>query len=164
MPLDPVFRIAGIVVRGFGRGSKQLGIPTANVDAGSLRRALAETTAGIYAGWASVGASPAVYKMAMSVGFNPFFKDQKEKTCEPWLLHDFGEGHEFYGQPIRLVAVAYVRPEADFSSLEALVARIHMDAEVARAALDDPRYARHAADASLLPAGAGGGMAAQAAA
>ena len=60
------------MVTGFGRGSKQLGIPTANVDADSLRGALlSEAISGIYAGWASVGTSLAVHKMAMSIGWNP---------------------------------------------------------------------------------------------
>lgn len=29
-----------------------------------------------------------VYKMCMSIGWNPFYKN-KEKTAEPWILHDF---------------------------------------------------------------------------
>lgn len=49
-------------------GSKELGIPTANLDDGSLRDSMAEAVTGIYAGWASVGDSPIVYKMCMSVG------------------------------------------------------------------------------------------------
>lgn len=53
----------------------------------------------------------------MSIGFNPVFKN-KQKTCEPWILHDF-EG-DFYGEEIRLVVCAYIRPEADFVSIEVL--------------------------------------------
>ncbi len=34
------------MVKGFGRGSRELGIPTANVDADSLRTALAEAVTG----------------------------------------------------------------------------------------------------------------------
>ena len=37
VPLEPVWRLKGKVVKGFGRGSKELGIPTANLDAGSLQ-------------------------------------------------------------------------------------------------------------------------------
>lgn len=29
-----------------------------------------------------------VYKMCMSIGWNPFYQN-KEKTAEPWILHDF---------------------------------------------------------------------------
>ena len=74
IPMHPVLRLAGTVVKGFGRGSRQLGIPTANLDPASLHGALAEAVTGIYAGWASVGSSSEVYKMAMSIGFNPVFK------------------------------------------------------------------------------------------
>ena len=40
--------------------AQDLGIPTANVDAGSLAAALAEAVTGIYAGWASIGTSEQV--------------------------------------------------------------------------------------------------------
>jgi FAD synthase len=64
------------VVRGVGRGSRELGIPTANLDPLSFREVLAEAVTGIYAGWASVGPSAAVYPMVMSVGFNPHFANK----------------------------------------------------------------------------------------
>ncbi len=49
---------------------------------------------------------------------------------------------------------AYIRPEADFTTLEDLVKRIHMDADVTRAALQDPGLAAHARDPSLQPGAA----------
>ena len=45
----------------------------------------------------------------------------QERTAEPWILHDFG--HDFYDEQLRLVVAAYIRPEANFESLDALVAR-----------------------------------------
>jgi riboflavin kinase len=60
----------------------------------------------------------------------------------------------FYGQEIRLVVCGYVRPEANFTSLEALVQRIHKDAEVSKAALSHPQLQGYAAEAFLQPAGA----------
>ena len=45
--MHPVLRLRGTVVKGFGRGSRQLGIPTANVDSDSLRCALAEAVTGV---------------------------------------------------------------------------------------------------------------------
>ena len=57
------------MVRGFGRGSKELGIPTANLDAEHLGKALDDLPSGIYFGWASVGGSDEVHKMVMSVGW-----------------------------------------------------------------------------------------------
>lgn len=56
--------------------------------------ALAEAVSGVYCGWASLGSADAVYKTAMSIGWNPFYNNE-QKTAEPWLLHDFDE--DFYG-------------------------------------------------------------------
>jgi len=170
-----------------------------------LQGALADAVTGIYAGWASVGSSPLVYKMAMSIGYNPVFQNKvrghgnrvagfqapqstgaalaccslcgrhehelhgkgwqqasaaagnmsrpacgttaasqsnsakalrsdwntpkdslltapgwlQEKTAEPWLLHDFGPDWSCLGQELRLVVCAYIRPEANFESLQA---------------------------------------------
>lgn len=161
VPLDPPLKLQGPVVRGFGRGSRELGIKTANLDADALAGSLADAVTGIFAGWAQVGDDPTVYKTALSVGYNPHFGNTvwtaapyrdgthtppQVKTAEPWLLHDFGE-REFYGQPLKLLACAYIRPETAFSSLDALIARIHKDGEVAEALLDDPRMAQWQDDA-----------------
>ena len=73
----------------------------------------------------------------------------QERTAEPWILHDFGR--DFYGEQLRLVVAAYIRPEADFTSLDALIARIHADADVARAALDMMPLASLASDQFLQP-------------
>ena len=35
--VDPPWALRGTVVKGFGRGSKELGIPTANLDSASLQ-------------------------------------------------------------------------------------------------------------------------------
>ena len=73
----------------------------------------------------------------------------QERTAEPWILHDFGR--DFYDEQLRLVVAAYIRPEADFTSLDALIARIHADADVARAALDKMPLASLAMDPFLQP-------------
>ena len=43
---------------------------------GLVAGALAEAVSGIYAGWASVGDSKAVYPQVMSIGWNPFYKNE----------------------------------------------------------------------------------------
>lgn len=72
MPIEPIM-LQGPVVRGFGRGSRELGIKTANLDADALAGSLADAVTGIFAGWAMVGDDPMVYKTALSVGYNPHF-------------------------------------------------------------------------------------------
>ncbi|CAG9466493.1 unnamed protein product [Pedinophyceae sp. YPF-701] len=149
VPLDHPWRIKGPVVRGFGRGSKLLGIPTANLCPESLENQLAEAVSGIYIGFCSLGDRPEVYEFAMSVGWNPVFKN-KQRTAEPWILHEFAE--DFYGEELRLVTVAYIRPECDFPGLDALKERIHEDGRIARAALAQPPLAALREDPFLRPA------------
>lgn len=48
-PAAPI-RLAGSVTHGFGRGSKQLGVPTANLPPAPLREQLAELPDGVYFG------------------------------------------------------------------------------------------------------------------
>ena len=62
-----------------------------------MQGALAEAVTGIYAGFASIGSLPTVYKMCMSIGFNPFYKNS-QKTIEPWILHKFDK--DFYGETL----------------------------------------------------------------
>lgn len=136
LPIEPWY-IGGPVVKGFGRGSKVLEIPTANLCADDFSAILSEHTSGVYFGWAGLS-TRGIYKMVMSIGWNPYF-DNNEKTIEPWLLHDFDE--DFYGEDLRLAIVGYIRPEANFPSLETLIARIHEDRKIAEKSLDLPIYA-----------------------
>ncbi|GJN29895.1 hypothetical protein PR202_gb18157 [Eleusine coracana subsp. coracana] len=138
LPIEPWF-ISGPVIKGFGRGSKVLGIPTANLPAESFSDLVSEHTSGVYFGWAGLS-TRGIYKMVMSIGWNPYF-DNTEKTVEPWLLNDFGE--DFYGEELCLAIVGYIRPEANFPSLESLIERIHEDGRIAEKALDLPVYAKY---------------------
>lgn len=65
--LEPPIALVGEVVPGFGRGSKELGIPTANLDPATLGPAMDGVVPGIYCGWASVEGSPP-YKAVASIG------------------------------------------------------------------------------------------------
>ncbi|XP_004504977.1 bifunctional riboflavin kinase/FMN phosphatase [Cicer arietinum] len=144
LPIDPWY-IGGPVIKGFGRGSKVLGIPTANLSTKDYSDLLSEHPSGVYFGWAGLSAR-GIFKMVMSIGWNPYF-DNKEKTIEPWLLHDFTE--DFYGEELRLVIVGYIRPEVNFPSLESLIAKIHEDRRVAERALDLPLYSCYKNDSYL---------------
>ena len=75
---------------------------------------------------------------------NPFYKNTK-KTVEPHLLSVFPA--DFYGEELRLVVCGYLRPEANFPSLEALMAAIHGDIDGTRA-----RLAGGEADSAALSA------------
>ncbi|PKI51748.1 hypothetical protein CRG98_027911 [Punica granatum] len=144
LPLEP-WHIGGLVIKGFGRGSKVLGIPTANLSTEGYTTLLSEYPSGVYFGWAGLPVR-GVYKMVMSIGWNPYFNN-KEKTIEPWLLHEFDE--DFYGEELRLVIVGYIRPELNFPSLESLIEKIHDDRRIAEKALELPLYSKHRNDPYL---------------
>ena len=139
--------LTGAVVHGFGRGSAQLGFPTANLEidwtdgaktpaAQRIRNFVDTHDTGIYAAWAQVADGPdsGVYKAAVSVGWNPHFGDLERKTVEAWLLHDFAA--DFYGRTLRLLVVGYVRPELKFDSFDELIREIRADGDFCGAALD----------------------------
>ena len=99
------------VVHGFNRGSKELGIPTANLsmeELGALGEAL-ET--GIYYGWAKL--KEVRYETVVSVGWNPFYKNTK-KTVEAHLLSKMDD---FYGEELTVELLGYLRQEANFNGL-----------------------------------------------
>mmetsp|Transcript_31254 Transcript_31254/g.61696 ORF Transcript_31254/g.61696 Transcript_31254/m.61696 type:complete len:419 (-) Transcript_31254:480-1736(-) len=131
LAFESPFSISGKVVKGFGRGSTMLGIPTANVDS---PQPLPDLMPGVYYGWASLpghfeplGAPQKVYGMVMSVGYNPYFDNQK-MTVEPYLYHEFGE--LFVGAPIALVVVGMIRVEAAYAEFGHLIQAIQNDCEV----------------------------------
>ncbi|CAN6460509.1 unnamed protein product [Victoria cruziana] len=136
LPIDP-WQIGGPVIKGYGRGKKVLGIPTANLPTDGFSDVLSLHSSGVYFGWAGLE-NRGIYKMVMSIGWKPYFNNA-EKTVEPWLLHDFNE--DFYGEQLRLVVVGYIRPQANFASLSDLIGRIHEDRRIAEKALDKPLYA-----------------------
>ncbi|CAL5411153.1 unnamed protein product [Camellia sinensis] len=144
LPIEPWY-FGGPVVKGFGRGSKVLGIPTANLSTKGYSTVLSEHPSGVYFGWAGLS-TRGVYKMVMSIGWNPYFSNA-EKTMEPWLLYDFDE--DFYGEELRLAIVGYIRPEANFPSLESLIERIHEDRRIAETALELPLYSKYQDDPYL---------------
>ncbi|CAG0887494.1 unnamed protein product [Cyprideis torosa] len=104
---------SGEVVRGFGRGSREIGCPTANFSQAVVDDLPPSFATGIYFGWASINGGP-VYKMVMSVGWNPYFKNQK-KSMETHILHKFPD--DFYGFQLYVGICGYLRPEMDFSTL-----------------------------------------------
>ena len=79
--MEPPWQLKGTVVKGFGRGSKELGIPTANLDSTSLQSALAEAVTGIYCGWSSIGSSPEVYPMVSAATWSTVPASWHCTTC-----------------------------------------------------------------------------------
>jgi riboflavin kinase / FMN adenylyltransferase len=116
-------RIEGPVLHGEKRG-RQLGYPTANMDLTGLHL----PRFGVYATWADVLTGPhrGRYRGAASLGVRPMF-GVNTPNLETYLL-DF-EG-DLYGEHLSVALVDFLRPEARFDSLPALIAQ--MEADVAR--------------------------------
>ena len=95
------------------------------------------------------GAPPAdsqVYKMVMNVGRRPTFEDKEpELSVEVHIMHNYAS--DFYGRPLKVVALGYLRPEIKFSGLQELLARIHTDIGIAKAQLDLPMWSKYQKDA-----------------
>ncbi|XP_020291795.1 riboflavin kinase [Pseudomyrmex gracilis] len=124
---------SGAVTKGFGRGSKALGIPTANLPESVVNNLPEELDNGVYYGWASIQGK--VVKMVASIGWNPYFKNEK-KSLEVHLLHKFE--NDFYGEELKVIIAGYIRPERDFSCLDGLIKEIKNDIIIAEQRLEEP--------------------------
>ncbi|MEV6123953.1 bifunctional riboflavin kinase/FAD synthetase [Streptomyces sp. SID8352] len=114
-------RVEGIVVRGAQRG-RELGFPTANLETLPHTAIPAD---GVYAGW--LHAQDEVMPAAISVGTNPQF-DGTERTVEAYAIDRVGL--DLYGLHVAVDFLAFVRGQARFDTLEALLEQ--MAADVAR--------------------------------
>jgi riboflavin kinase len=107
----PRLRLEAPVVRGFGRGSRQLGVPTANMDPSALAAAglqLDQLPRGVYFGWARLvpgeggeGGSGgddsddhAAHPMVMNVGLRPTVNvgGLEDASVEVHVMHQYQGG------------------------------------------------------------------------
>ncbi|MGW1544987.1 bifunctional riboflavin kinase/FAD synthetase [Streptomyces sp. NPDC002309] len=116
-------RVEGVVVRGAQRG-RELGFPTANVETLPHTAIPAD---GVYAGWltAQGEAMPA----AISVGTNPQF-DGTERTVEAYAIDRVGL--DLYGLHVTVDFLAFVRGQAKFETLDALLEQMAQDVKRCR--------------------------------
>ncbi|CAH2353722.1 riboflavin kinase [[Candida] railenensis] len=163
----PIFQESHIV-SGFGRGSSELGIPTANIPINDKLNVL---DTGIYFGWCKLkpnvdspcpepvrrggkgdlvefnngselkGDELDVLPMVMSIGWNPFYNN-KEKAAEMHIMKKFGAN--FYGSLVEYNVLGYIRPELDYTTKEALIEDINIDIKIALESLQLPGYQKFA--------------------
>lgn len=126
--LDKELQLEGIVIRGFGRGGKQLDCPTANIPIEAHEATLQTLSTGIYYGEARVDSSVR-YPAVISIGWNPHFQNDK-KTIEAHILQKFRE--DFYGSKLTIYVQGFLRDEHKFHSIEDLKQAIHDDIATAR--------------------------------
>ena len=126
--------IEGKIVSGFQRGSKQLGIPTANIEmteenSKKIKKLINGTLFGRMSFKTNKKNNKNIeinktYKSVLSIGYNPTFNNQT-KTIEVFLINF--EGGDFYDDEVSLIIDGYSRSEMRFSGLPELVTSITYD-------------------------------------
>lgn len=117
------FAIRGIVEHGDKRG-RTIGYPTANVAIDNYLR----PKYGIYAVTGRLLATGQLLHGAANIGIRPQFEPPKE-LLEPYFFDFSGD---LYGQEIEVAFHHYLRGEAKFDSLEALIEQMDKDCAEAR--------------------------------
>lgn len=156
------------IIAGFGRGSSDLGIPTANVIVDELPQEVNALSLGVYFGFARLQVMDIptenkarkdgrsieynygkflnktsgdldVIPIVLSIGENPFYKN-KFKTVELHFLHKFT--NNFYGAQVKFNILGFIRDELDYTTVEALINDINIDISIAKATLNKPSYSK----------------------
>ena len=122
------FAIRGIVEHGDKRG-RTIGYPTANLALEDYLR----PKYGIYAVTGRILSSGEELQGAANVGIRPQFEPAKE-LLEPYFFDFSGD---LYGQEIEVALHHFIRPEAKFDGLDALIAQMDRDCAEARRLLAD---------------------------
>jgi len=121
--------VRGVVERGDGRGTSELGMPTANV---AVPPDIALPGLGIYAGYYT-RPDGAAHQAAISVGRRPTYYEAADPLVEAHLIDVEAD---LYGEAARVAFVDRLRSEERFESTEALRAQMQRDVEAARARLE----------------------------
>ena len=160
--MNQLVYVKNTVVKGFGRGSKELGCPTANVDGANDLT----IPTGIYCGLCQlVIRSPKqiqpepghedvhskilnqlpfvsdVFGMVCSFGYNPHYGNT-ERSLEVHVLDNFG--FNFYGAELRVLICKKMRDEEKYNSLEELKEAIANDIKNAKNEMSN--YIQHSSD------------------
>lgn len=118
---------SGVVIKGFGRGSKQLGYPTANIDPKSWNYKIKEDDYGVYCGKCKIE-DVQEHMCVFSVGKNLSF-GLETPTFEVHIL-DFDQ--DIYGKVIKVYVLKHMRSMKKFNSINELLENIRNDCENTR--------------------------------
>ena len=135
--LSKVLLLQGRVTTGYGRGSKKLGVPTANLphfhdllNSNNYQR-------GVYFGWGTIDNDNNIYGCVANIGISPTFVGNENaiNIVEAHLLDR--NSNDFYGNNLRLALVSFLRPEQKFQSFDALINQINNDVNMAKTLRDN---------------------------
>jgi len=126
--------LKGKVVPGFQRGSRQLGVPTANLEMTKENSdKISDMLSGVYIGkgtfLSNIDKNANIdtnkqYKCVLSIGWNPYFENSL-KTIEVFII-DY-EGDNFYNEELEISISSFIRTEANFENFGELVTVITYD-------------------------------------
>lgn len=145
IPLEKI-ELKGRVVNGFKRGSKELGVPTANLETchDNIVK-INNLLPGVY--WGTIqflsyesneselrqkfGENFSEKKLmtALSIGWNPSY-DNNQRTIEAYILEEFE--NDFYGEELKIEITHYIRAESNYTTLDHLIMAIHNDIETTK--------------------------------
>lgn len=154
------------VIKGFGRGSKELGCPTANLDGANA----IDLPTGIYCGLAQlvirnesevqteINSNDAymnvikqlpyvssVRGMVCSFGYNPHYGNS-DKSLEVHILENFD--FNFYGAELRVLICKKMRDEEKYNNLDDLKLAIAND--IKNASNEVPNYIEHSSNSQYF--------------
>lgn len=122
------YTLTGKVHTGDKRG-RLLGFPTANIQ---LHREQLRPLYGVYAVRISLNEGEYWYNGVANLGQRPSFTSPEER----FEVHIFGFDGDIYDKRVQVKFLQYLRPEQQFSSLEALKAQIVQDSTQAKTILE----------------------------
>ncbi|AZA11629.1 bifunctional riboflavin kinase/FAD synthetase [Corynebacterium gerontici] len=132
--LGRVFTVNGQVVRGAGRGGKELGYPTANL---YFPDQVALPADGVYAGLLTITSSAPIegdmergvaYPAAISVGHNPTFGDER-RSVESYVID---READLYGHSVEVAFIGHIRGMEKFDGVEQLLEAMGRDVAKAK--------------------------------
>jgi len=142
--LDSALLLRGKVATGYGRGSKKLGVPTANLP--HFHEDLITSTDlnnGVYFGWGHIEKdSELILPIVANIGRSPTFVGN-ENSINIVEAHLIGRtpiskikindsSGDFYNEYLRICLIGFLRNEKKFSSFDALVKQIHDDIDTCK--------------------------------
>ena len=140
--LDSALLLRGKVVTGYGRGSKKLGVPTANLP--HFHEDLVTSTDlnnGVYFGWGCIEKdSEMIVPIVANIGRSPTFVGN-ENSINIVEAHLIGRtptskikdnSGDFYNEYLRICLIGFLRNEKKFSSFDGLVKQIHDDIDTCK--------------------------------
>lgn len=122
------YLLRGFVIEGNKLG-RTIGFPTANIFIEDQDKLIPKN--GVYAVYVYIEGER--YKGMLNIGVRPTINNDKRRTIE---VHIFDFNEDIYGKTVRLELLAFMRDEAKFEGLDALILQLKKDEINSRALLN----------------------------